>query len=46
MTEAVRLVHPNGCAVTVDRAKVDALLARGFKRPAPAVRRQRKKSDQ
>ena len=38
MAETVRLIHPNGCAVTVDAAKVDWLLVQGFIRPAPAAK--------
>lgn len=37
MNKTVRLIHTNGCAVTVDAAKVDALLARGFTPPAPVA---------
>ena len=38
MAETVRLIHPNGCVVTVDAAKVDWLLVQGFTRPAPAAK--------
>ena len=38
MAETVRLIHPNGCAVTVGTEKVPGLLAWGFTAPAPAAK--------